>query len=82
MQTICFRILTVILQWVFLLKLYGAKIEGVVLKPKVNIKFPWNLIVSENVWIGENVWIDNLDKVIIGDNVCISQGAFLINWKS
>jgi putative colanic acid biosynthesis acetyltransferase WcaF len=30
------------------------------------------------VWIGENVWIDNLGKVTIGNNVCISQGALLL----
>lgn len=64
---------------VFLLRLYGAKIgSGVVIKPRVNIKYPWKLTVGNNVWIGEHVWIDNLGKVTIGDNVCLSQGAFLL----
>lgn len=64
---------------VFLLKLFGSQIgNNVIIKPKVNIKYPWNLIVGDNVWIGENVWIDNLDKVQIGNNVCLSQGAFLL----
>jgi len=63
----------------FLLKLYGAKIgKGVVIKPSVNIKYPWRLKIGNNVWIGENVWIDNLADVNIGDNVCISQGAMLL----
>lgn len=28
--------------------------------------------------VRENAWIDNLDEVIIGNNVCISQGALLL----
>jgi putative colanic acid biosynthesis acetyltransferase WcaF len=62
-----------------LLKLFGAEIgKGLVIKPSVNIKFPWKLVIGNNVWIGENVWIDNLDHVTIGNNVCISQGALLL----
>ena len=52
--------------------------KGVVIKPSVNIKYPWNLKIGDYVWIGENVWIDNLVEVSIGDNVCISQGAMLL----
>lgn len=63
----------------FLLRLFGAKIgKGVVIKPGINIKYPWNLVVGNYCWLGENVWIDNLGKVTIGNNVCISQGAFLL----
>ena len=62
-----------------LLRLFGAKVgKGVVIKPSVNIKYPWNLKIGDYVWIGENVWIDNLVEVSIGDNVCISQGAMLL----
>ncbi len=70
-----------------LLKLFGAKVGNkVLIKPHVNIKFPWRLIIRDNVWIGEQVWIDNLDTVFIGNNVCLSQGAMLLcgnhNYKS
>ena len=62
-----------------LLKLFGAKIgKGVVIKPNVNIKFPWLLEIGDHSWIGENVWIDNLVPVKIGSNVCISQRAMLL----
>ena len=64
---------------IWLLKLFGAKLgSGVVIKPGVNIKYPWKLVVGDYTWIGENVWIDNLEQVIIGSNVCISQGVMLL----
>ncbi|MEM9678885.1 MAG: WcaF family extracellular polysaccharide biosynthesis acetyltransferase [Bacteroidota bacterium] len=62
-----------------LLRIYGAKVgKGVVIKPKVNIKYPWHLRIGSGVWIGEDVWIDNLTEVKIEDNCCISQGAMLL----
>ncbi len=61
------------------LRLFGAKIgKGVVIKPAVNIKYPWFLEIGDYTWIGENVWIDNLGMTRIGSNVCISQGALLL----
>ena len=64
---------------VFILKIFGARIgDNVVIKPRVNIKYPWNLKIGNNTWIGENVWIDNLDMVTIGDNVCLSQGSMIL----
>ncbi len=63
----------------FLLCLFGAKIgSNLVIKPRVKIKFPWNLEIGNHVWIGENSWIDNLAMVSIKDHVCISQGAMLL----
>lgn len=62
-----------------LLRWFGARVgKGVVLKPSINIKYPWKLTVGDFSWIGENVWIDNLAQVTIGANVCISQGAMLL----
>ncbi|RCW90247.1 WcaF family extracellular polysaccharide biosynthesis acetyltransferase [Winogradskyella arenosi] len=64
---------------VFLLRQFGAKIgTGVVIKPRVTIKYPWKLQIGNHCWIGESVWIDNLDKVTIEDHVCVSQGALLL----
>ncbi len=61
-----------------LLLLFGAKIgRGVIIKPGVRVKYPWNLETGDHCWIGEDVWIDNLAPVQIGANVCISQGAYL-----
>ena len=62
-----------------LLRAFGGKIgKGLVIKNKVIIKSPWNLAVGDDCWLGEDCWIDNLDKVVIGSNVCISQGALLL----
>jgi len=63
----------------FLLRLFNAKLGvGVVIKPRVNIKYPWNIEIGDNVWIGEGCWIDSLTNVIIGSNVCLSQDTYLL----
>ncbi len=62
-----------------ILRFFGAKIgKGVTIKPSVNVKYPWFLEIGDHVWIGEEVWIDNLTKVKIGNNCCLSQGAMLL----
>lgn len=60
------------------LRLFGARIgRGVVIKPRVRVKYPWRLEVGDHSWIGEGVWVDNLADVRIGANACLSQGAYL-----
>jgi putative colanic acid biosynthesis acetyltransferase WcaF len=62
----------------FVLRLFGARIgSGVVIKPGVRVKYPWRLAVGADSWIGEDCWIDNLEQVTIGNNACLSQGAYL-----
>lgn len=60
------------------LRLFGAEVgQGVVIKPRVNIHFPWKLIVGDFSWIGEEVVILNFEPVKIGAHCCLSQRAFL-----
>ncbi len=60
-----------------MLRLFGAKIgTGVVLKPGINVKYPWNLEIGDCSWIGENAWLDSLAPIKIGNNACISQGTY------
>lgn len=63
---------------IILLRIFGAKVgKGFNIKPRVNIHFPWKLEIGDDVWIGEEVFILNFELVKIGNNVCISQRAFL-----
>lgn len=61
-----------------LLRWFGAQVgRGVVIKPRVNIHFPWKLSVGDFTWIGEEVFILNFEPVRIGAQSCVSQRAFL-----
>jgi len=64
---------------VSLLRMFGAKMGlGIVIKPSVNIKYPWKLEIGDYCWIGEDVWIDNLSNIVMGQSVTISQGALIL----
>jgi putative colanic acid biosynthesis acetyltransferase WcaF len=70
-----------------LLRLFGAAVgREVVLKPRIDIKSPWALSIGPFSWIGEGVIIDNIAPISIGQQVCISQHAYLCSgshdWSS
>lgn len=57
---------------------FGAKVGiGVVIKPRVNIHFPWKLSIGDYVWLGDQVDIINFQYVEIGSHACISQQVML-----
>jgi putative colanic acid biosynthesis acetyltransferase WcaF len=62
----------------FLLRSFGAKIgRGVMIRPTVEIVYPWKLIVGDFCWIGDRATIYTLGEIRIGDNTCVSQHCYL-----
>ena len=61
-----------------ILKAFGAEVgDGVVIRHRVRILWPWKLAIGEHSWIGEGVWLLNLEDIVIGANACLSQEVFL-----
>jgi len=62
----------------FLLRRFGARVgQGVCIKPRISIHFPWNLSVGDHTWLGEEVSVINFAPVTIGRHCCLSQRAVL-----
>lgn len=60
------------------LRAFGARIgRGVILRPRMRVKFPWKLRIGDRSWIGEGVWIHNQDQVDIGADVVLSQDTLV-----
>jgi putative colanic acid biosynthesis acetyltransferase WcaF len=60
------------------LRLFGATVgEGLIIKPGVHLKYPWRMRLGKNCWLGERAWVDNMEDVWLGDNVVVSQGAYI-----
>jgi putative colanic acid biosynthesis acetyltransferase WcaF len=63
---------------VAVLRAFGAEIgNGVIMRPRIRVRFPWKLHIGNNSWIGEGVWFHNQDHIAIANDVVISQETFL-----
>lgn len=63
---------------VALLRAFGATVgEGVLVRHRVRVLWPWKLEIGDASWIGEGAWLLNLEPITIGRDVCLSQEAFL-----
>jgi putative colanic acid biosynthesis acetyltransferase WcaF len=61
-----------------ILRLFGAQIgQGVLIRHRVSVQWPWKLSIGDHSWIGTGTELYNLDNIVIGSDVCISQHTFL-----
>ncbi len=61
-----------------LLRDFGCTVgSGLVLRPRVNIHFPWKLEIGDHVWIGERTEILNLETVILEDHSTLSHDVYI-----
>jgi putative colanic acid biosynthesis acetyltransferase WcaF len=61
-----------------LLGWFGARLgKGVLIRHRVTVQWPWKLAIGDDSWIGTGAELYNLDDIVIGSDVCISQHVFL-----
>ncbi|MGX7729942.1 colanic acid biosynthesis acetyltransferase [Rhodococcus sp. 2H158] len=61
-----------------ILRCFGARIgTGVLIKHRVNVQWPWKLVVGNDSWIGTGADLYNIDEIVIGSDVCVSQYTYL-----
>jgi len=66
----------------FILRLFGAKVgKRCLIKPRVNIKYPWYLNIGNGVSLGEGAWIDNVVMVNFEDESTLSQDTVILTGK-
>lgn len=62
----------------FLLRLFGAKIgRGVRIRSSAKFWQPWKFSIGDFSWIDESVSVYSVDRIIIGANAVVSEGAFI-----
>jgi putative colanic acid biosynthesis acetyltransferase WcaF len=63
---------------VAVLRAFGAEIgPGVIMRPRIRVRFPWKLHIGAHSWIGEGVWLHNQNHIYIGNDCVISQETLL-----
>ena len=62
----------------FILRLFGANIgKKVIIRPSVEITYPWKVVICDYSWIVDNVVLYSLGKITIGSNTVVSQKSYL-----
>jgi len=47
------------------------------IRPSAKVAYPWNLVIGKNVWIGDHAELYSMGRIVIGNDVVISQKAYL-----
>lgn len=62
----------------WLLRRFGARIgRGVLIRPSVQITYPWKVSIGDHSWIGDEVVLYSLGEIRIGSHSVISQRSYL-----
>lgn len=62
----------------FLLRLFGAKIgKRVLIRPTVEITYPWKVSVGDYSWIGDRAVLYSLGEIRVGRHTVISQQSYI-----
>jgi putative colanic acid biosynthesis acetyltransferase WcaF len=62
----------------FLLRLFGARVgDGVLVRPTVEVTYPWKVELGDHCWIGDNVTLYSLDDIRVGAHAVVSQKSYL-----
>jgi len=60
------------------LRAFGAEVgDGVYIRQRIFVHFPWKLSVGDHVWIGEDCHILNLEPIRIDSHTAIGHSVFL-----
>ena len=61
-----------------LLRWFGAEVgTGVLIRHRVRVQWPWKLSIGNDSWVGTDAELYNVDNIIIGSDVCISQYVYV-----
>jgi putative colanic acid biosynthesis acetyltransferase WcaF len=62
----------------WLLRRFGARVgKNVIIRPSVNITYPWKISIGDYAWIGDAVTLYSLCEIEIGSNAVVSQHSYL-----
>jgi putative colanic acid biosynthesis acetyltransferase WcaF len=62
----------------WLLRVFGARIgKGVMLRPTVEVTYPWKLTIGDWSWIGDHATLYTLGEIHIGANAVVSQHSYI-----
>ena len=62
----------------WLLRLFGAEVgEGVLIRPSVEVTYPWKVSIGNHSWIGDDVTLYSLGPIHIGNDAVISQKSYI-----
>lgn len=61
-----------------LLRLFGARVgRGVLLRPSVQVTYPWKVRIGDHAWIGDDAVLYSIDMIVIGAHAVVSQRSYL-----